>query len=63
MGSVITIVFIIVVLVLRVVWLKRTGYLVDILFLGYHWSFLADAVALLTDDIRYFLLSMQFLGR
>ena len=55
MGSVITIVFIIVVLVLRVVWLKRTGYLVDILFLGYHWSFLADAVALVTGDISYFL--------
>jgi len=54
-GSVITTVFIIVALVLRVVWLKRTGYLVDVIILGYHWSFFVDAVALFTADIGYLL--------
>jgi len=52
---VITTVSIIAVLILRVAWLKRTGYLIEIFFLGYYWSFLADAIGLLINDIHYVL--------
>jgi membrane protease YdiL (CAAX protease family) len=40
-------------LTLRVVWLKRTGYLVDIWFLVCYWSLVEDAAGLFIGDIQH----------